>query len=165
MPNDPPRILAINPGSRYIGLAAFRGPELLDWMVKVVTGKTHRSRIASARTIVLDAVDRFGPEVLAIKRLHRSRSSQQLEDLVAEINALARRRRLKFRQYSIDDVKGALCPEARTNKRKLAEKLCRIHPATAHDFQRETQNRNPYHVRMFEAVALGTVCYQQIEKQ
>ena len=40
-----------------------------------------------------------------------------------------------------------------------------MYPALAYDLERETQNRNPYRVRMFEAVALAAVCWQQIENK
>jgi Holliday junction resolvasome RuvABC endonuclease subunit len=163
MPKTPPRILAVNPGSRYIGIAVFRGFELSDWGVKVVSGKTPSGKLASVRAILRDCVERYDPDVLAIKRLHRSRSSRRLNDLVKTIKQLCRRRGIKIYQYSIQDVKGALCPPGRANKRKLAEVLAATYPVLAHELQRERQRRNPYHVRMFEAVALGTACYRQIE--
>ena len=77
MPKKPPRILAVNPGSRYIGIAVFRGPELLDWGVKVVAGKTPSGKLGSVRAILRDCVERYDPDVLVIKRLHRSRSSRR----------------------------------------------------------------------------------------
>jgi hypothetical protein len=33
-----------------------------------------------------------------------------------------------------------------------------------HDFQKEMANRHPYYQRMFEAVALGIVCYRKSTK-
>ena len=163
MPKNPPRILAVNPGSRYISIAVFRGPELLDWAVKVVSGRTPSGKLESVRAILRDCVDRYDPDVLSIKQLHRSRSSRRLNDLVKTIKQLCRRRGLKVYQYSIQDLEGVLCPAGRANKRKLAELLTTTYPALAHELQREKQHRNPYHIRMFEAVALGAACCQQIE--
>ena len=72
MPKEPPRILAVNPGSRYMGIAAFRGPELLDWGVKVVRGKTPQEKLAGVRIILLDLLLSYQPDVLAIKRLQET---------------------------------------------------------------------------------------------
>ena len=163
MPKKPPRILAVNPGSRYIGIAVFRGPELLDWGVKVVGGKTPSGKLGCVRAILRDCVERYDPDVLSIKRLHRSRSSPRLRDLTRKLIALSRRRGIKVYQYSIRDLECALCPAGRANKRKLAEALVTTYPALVHELQREKQHRNPYHIRMFEAVALGAACCQQIE--
>ncbi len=163
MPKEPPRILAVNPGSRYLGIAAFRGPELLDWGVKVITGKTPTEKLKTARQILASLIGQYRPDVLAVKRLHRSRSSPQLNGLVRQIKTLARRRGIRVREYSIQDVKDALCPDTRANKRRLAGVLAAMYPALAYDLERETQNRNPYRVRSFEAVALAAVCWQQIE--
>jgi hypothetical protein len=163
MPKEPPRILAVNPGSRYLGIAAFRGPELLDWGVKVVIGKTPRKKLAAGRKIVIALFDQYCPDVLVLKRLHHSRSSHQLNELVDQIKILSGRRGIKVRQYSIQDVKDALVPDIKTNKRKLAELMAAMYPALVYDHDRESRNRNPYRVRMFEAVALAVVYYQQME--
>ena len=164
MPKEPARILAVNPGSRYIGFAAFRGPELLDWGVRVIRAKTPRGKLKAAGAILIEAVERFRPDTLAIKRLHRSRSSCCLNDLTNGIKQFSRRRKLQVRQYSIGQLKNALCPEVKANKRQLAEHVAATYPVLAHDLQKEKNNRNPYYLRMFEAVALGVVCYQHLEK-
>lgn len=165
MHKEPPRILAINPGTRYIGIAAFRGPELLDWGVKVVAGKMPRKKVEAARVIILDLIEQYLPDALAIKRLHPSRSSRPLDELARMIEALARQRGLTVCQYSIQELQNSLYPDAKPNKRKLAGVLAAMYPALVHDLHRETESRNPYRVRMFEAVALAVVCYQQLENK
>jgi Holliday junction resolvasome RuvABC endonuclease subunit len=165
MPKEPPRILAVNPGSRYVGIAAFRGPELLDWGVKVVTGKTPREKLKAARKIIVALIGQYVPNLLVLKELHPSRSSRQLNRLVREIKSLSKRRGIKMREYSIQDVKDALCPGAKVSKRKLAELLAAMYPALAYDLEQETQHRNPYRIRMFEAVALAVICWQKIENK
>jgi Holliday junction resolvasome RuvABC endonuclease subunit len=164
MPKKPLIILAVNPGTRYLGFSAFRGPELLDWGVKVVSGKTRSRKLGSIQVILHDCLQLYAPDALAIKQLHPSRSSQGLNELVKQIKAFSRRRGLKVYQYSIQDIKDTLCPKMKTNKRKLAETLATMYPILAHDLHCEQENKNPYRIRMFEAVALGAVCYQQLEK-
>jgi hypothetical protein len=156
MPKEPPRILAVNPGWRYLGIAAFRGPELLDWGVRVVIGKTPEEKLRAARNIVAGLIGQYCPDVLVLKRLHPNRSSRQLRELVAQIKNLSKRRGIRLREYSIQKVKGLLLLNTKANKRKLAELLAAMYPALAYDLEREQQSRNPYRVRSFEAVALAT---------
>jgi Holliday junction resolvasome RuvABC endonuclease subunit len=164
MTKELPKILAVNPGSRYVGWAAFRGPDLLDWGVRVISAQTPRGRVRVAGQIVKDAIDRFGPDRLAVKRLHPSRTSPSLDRLADSIRALARRRKLKIHEYSITELEDALCFEAKANKRRLAAAVAGAYPVLSHDLQKETANRHPYRIRAFEGVALGIVCYRQSEK-
>src|SRR5260221_8071341 len=164
MPKEPLRILAINPGSRYLGFAAFRGPELLDWGVRVNTAKTACGNVRVAGHIIKGAMQRFHPDALAVKRLHSSRSSPSLDRLTDSIAKLSRLRKVKVRQYSITELKTALCPDTKGNKRRLAAEVAALFPILIPEFQKEIANRNPYYLRMFEAVALGIVCYRQSEE-
>lgn len=164
MPKEPTTILAVNPGSRYVGFAAFRGPDLLDWGVRVSRATTPRGRVNTVSSILSEAIERFHPDTLAVKALHPSRSSPALDNLTDSITELARRRRIRVCPYSISQLKIALLRETNGNKRRLAERVVALYPVLAHDFQSETSNVNPYHIRMFEAVALGVVCYRHIDE-
>lgn len=164
MQKEPLRILALNPGSRYIGFAAFRGPELLDWGLKAIRAKTRNKKLKATSAIFIDAVERFRPEVLAIKRMHPSRSSPCLDGLIETIEHLCRRRKIRVCRYSLAQVKDALLPKVKGNRRRVAECVATTYAALAHDFQKELANRNPYYLRMFEAVALGVVCRRTVEE-
>ena len=161
MQKESPRILAVNPGSRYIGFAAFRGPDLLDWGVRVNTGKTPRGVARVGVGIVKETVERFQPNTLALKCIHPSRSSPALDRLTDSIRELSHRRKLKLYQYSIKELKKALCSGAKGGTRTLAAQVAATYPVLIRDFDKEMANRHPYYLRMFEAVALGIVCYRQ----
>ncbi len=70
---------------------------------------------------------------------------------------------LRIRSYSIQELEAVLSPEEKINKQTMSELLVSIHPVLSYEFHGERGNRNPYHVRMFEAVALGVVCCYQLE--
>ena len=46
----------------------------------------------------------------------------------------------------------------------LAKIIVRLFPFLSLEFEKEKSNLNPYHIRMFEAVALGLVCLNRTEK-
>lgn len=164
MLKKPLKILAINPGSRYMGIAFFQGPELRDWGIRVVKGKWSREKMKKLRLIVSELIERYGPNALAIKKLHPSRRSVDLKRLVSRIKGLAKRRGLRVYQYSIGDLEAFLSPESRINKREMAEILASEYPVLFHELEREKDNRNPYHIRMFEAVALGSICFHHLDR-
>lgn len=164
MPKKILKILAINPGTRYLGIAVFEGPELLDWRVKVIKGKWSKEKQQKTLAVARLFMDQYEPDVLAIKKLHRSRSSGNLNQLVSRIKQHSKRKGLKIYQYSIKELEAFFFGEAKANKNKLAEVLASKYPFLVHEFNKERSNRNSYHIRVFEAVALGTVCSRQLNK-
>lgn len=158
------KILAINPGSRYIGVAVFESPELKDWRIKIIKGKWSKEKSQKIKILVRSLVEQYQPDVLAIKQLHLSRSSAKLNRLVSQIRQFSKRKGLRIYQYSIKDLKDFFSPEGRISKKQLAGIVASKYPALLHEFIKEKTNKNPYHIRMFEAVALGAVCSCQLDK-
>lgn len=165
MLKEPPRILAVNPGSRYIGYAVFRGPEILDWGVKIVVGKTLSEKQMSVQRTMADLIEQYCPNVLAVKKLHLSRSSSNLNELVRQIENLAGQHQIKLCRYSIQELETMLCPKDKINKRTLASIVANMYPTLLYELQKESRSQNPYRIRMFEAVALAAVCWQKYENK
>lgn len=165
MLKKPLTILGINPGSRYLGIAVFRGPELRDWRVKIIKGKRPKEKMEKIKEIVSSFIELYQADALAIKKLHPSRRSPNLKRLVAKIKEMSKRKGLKVYQYSIGDLEVFFSLEERINKGKLAEIITSKYPFLVHELEKEKSHRNPYHIRMFEAVALASACFQQLDKR
>lgn len=150
-------ILAINPGTRYIGIAVFNGTDLVDWGVKVIEGKWSPEKLVKAGAVVSDLITDYHPNAIVIKRHHPSRTSAQLDELCREIRGIAEKYGIEVRDYSIEEIEAFHSQGIRTNKVQLAELVSVKYPALTRAFHREQQSSNPYNVRMFEAVALGLI--------
>jgi len=85
MIQEPLKILGINPGMRYLGLAVLYGQELLDWRIKVLDGKWSNEKIKKAIKILSDFFYQYEPTVMVIKKLHPSRRSENLLRLTNKI--------------------------------------------------------------------------------
>ena len=155
MTNKLLKILAINPGTRYTGVAVFVGTDR-DWAVKVIKGK-------NITDCVMGDVNQDGINVISIKKLHVSRSSKALKRIADGIERFAASRKIGLREYSIDELKENILSETRGNKRLLMEEVSARYPFQSSDLQKESNHKNAYLVRMFEAVALGTVCFNDID--
>lgn len=164
MYKKPITILGINPGARYLSFALFQGAELRDWGIKVVKGKWSEEKTEKIRRILLRLIEQHRPDVLAIKKLHPARSSPKLNQLVDEIKELSETKSVRVYEYSIKYLKAFLSPGKKINKRKLAEFMAEKYPALFPELMKEQSNTNNYYFRMFEAAALASVCFHQLDK-
>lgn len=167
---DQSLILAVNPGTRYLGLAIFHGNQLIDWRVKIIKGKWSSKKLQKVLSIVDGIIDRYRPDHLAIKHVHPSRSSKNLNALVEGIEKLALRNKHPVHRYSIKQMERFLCGEKRKNKKNLAQAVAAQYPELYSELDTEfpelldpnRKRKNPYHMRMFEAVALGAMCTNEL---
>ena len=149
------KIFGINPGTRYLGIAVLDSSELMDWRIKVFEGKWSKEKMKKAIEIISDFIERYEPGVLAIKRLHPSRRSRSLVLLVTRIKEFSKRKGLKVYQYSIKELEDYFIQGEKLNKKNLAEVIVSENPVLFHELAKEKTHKNPYRIRMFEAVALG----------
>jgi len=163
MQKSPITILGINPGAKYLGIAVFRGPELRDWRVKVTKGKWSALKYRKTIDILSAFIEQYRPDVLAVKRLDPARSSAGLDRLVEKIITLSGKQGIKVYRYEIKELEAYFQAEGRSNKRKMAEIIAAEYPALHGELNLERSNKNPYHLRMFEAVALGAVCFHELD--
>ena len=68
MDKKPLKILGLNPGTRYLGMAVFQGPELRDWGVKTFKGQWSKEKLKKIKEIVSDLISRYDLNTLAIKK-------------------------------------------------------------------------------------------------
>lgn len=117
--------------------------------------------------ILTALLEQYEPDVLSVKRFHPSRSSVGLDRLLQKIITLAEKKRLKVCRYGIKEMEACFAVEGRRNKRKMAEAIVSEYPILHHELQREfdpdpdKRNKNPYYIRMFEAVGLAAVCFHE----
>ena len=154
----PPVILGLSPGTRYTGFGVLQGYELRDWGVKGFRGVWSDAKRTRARQVVGELMRRNAIEIVAMKRPHPSRTSPALTQLVEEMAELSARRGIMLCHYSIEDLLAHFAPGQHINKLQMAERLAAQHPILYPTLEAEKQRRNPYHMRMFEAVAAACLC-------
>jgi Holliday junction resolvasome RuvABC endonuclease subunit len=155
--------MAINPGSKYLGVAFFERSDLQYWGIKAFKGRYSKEKVKKIKMILSDFINRYGPNILAIKKLHPSRASTNLNQVAVKIRELSRRRGLRICQYSLKDLKNFFSLGIKINKKEMAELTVAQYPFLTHSFEKEKRNKNPYFIRMFEAIALGIVCFNQLD--
>ena len=156
--------MGINPGSRYLGFAVCCGAELRDWGVKNIQGGNLKAKLSKIQRIMASFIHQYQPETLAIKNLNLSQSSENLNKIAAEIMSLAESHNLVIYQYRGKALKRFFSPEKKINKKELSELVAGEHPILFHELEEERRHKHPYRIRMFEAVALATACFNELGK-
>jgi hypothetical protein len=157
-------ILGINQGTRYMGLAVISGTALRDWKVKTLKGKWSRAKLKHALRMIGGLLNHYQPSAIAMKRLAPCRSSRSLQTLTANIRKVAKAKRIKTFEFSISDLRRHHSGEEMIrNKKQLAEVLATQYPDLYFELEKEKRNRNPYYMRMFEAVALAAMLSDKID--
>ncbi len=164
MPKKPLKIIGINPGTRYLGISIFQDSDLRDWRIKVFQEKWSEHKIKKIKNTILGLIEDYEPNVLAIKKLHPSRSSKNLKLLTAWIKEACRRKGLRILQFSIKGLEDFFLPNEKLNKKNLTKKISSEYPELIHQINSEKSNKNPYYIRMFESVALASISFNQLDK-
>jgi len=159
--NRPSKIMAINPGWRYLGIVIFDGSGLREWRLKSIPGTDRKAKMEKVSMILSYFLERYAPDILAIKKLHPSRSSPNIRTMASRIEAACRKNRMRVCFYSVKELESVISPGCRINKKELSELLASEYPALARELEREKRSRNPYYLRLFEAVALGHICFRK----
>lgn len=155
MAKESTRILAVNPGGRYVGLAVFCDADLRDWRVRSLGGAVPSERERALGDMVSRIIRTHGTDTLVIKALHPARCSASLRSLARKVKKIAEEKGLRIFELSINELKDKLNPGGKSNKRLLMEEVAAHYPFLYPELEREKKNKNQYLVRMFEAVALG----------
>lgn len=122
-------------------------------------GKWSKKKVDKAIDVISEYIELHGLNTIVLKNLHPCHSSKNLRLLVSRIRYLALRKKIKVYEYSIKELEEFFLTDERHNKKTLAQKLVSDYPALIHELEQEKAHKNPYHLRMFEAVALGAACF------
>jgi RNase H-fold protein (predicted Holliday junction resolvase) len=157
MPRKEINILTVNPGTKYIGLAVFQGPDLTYWGIKAFKGKWSKKKLDKIKSTLLNLIGRYGITRIVLKKVNHSRSSGNLNQLIKAIESLAEKNRLKVSLYRLGDVKKLLGQGAKVNKVDIAGLVVSQYSFLSSVLEKERKNKHPYFTRMFEAIGAGVL--------
>ncbi len=163
MPKQKPpvKILAIDPGTRYWGIAIFEGRKIKISMVKVLTANhSPANRLKEAREVFYSLLEDYSPNVFVLEKpfFFWSKQAHFLDTLVDEIKDMARKKRISFHEYSPRTVRKVVCGNGNASKKDMAKFLTLIYPELVFRFNQGKRYKDLYWGHMFDAVGLG-LCY------
>jgi len=158
------KILAIDPGTREIGVAVLDGQQLVYYGVKNVQGRRNPAEVLRrVQKISSGLIERFRPNCLAIERMFLIQKSASLLVVTAEeVKAAARQHGLPIYEYAPTVVRKLVCGSGRATKQEAAKMMAQQFPELRAYLEQRTKWEALYYANMFDAVALAVCCYQQI---
>jgi crossover junction endodeoxyribonuclease RuvC len=152
------KILAIDPGTREMGVAFLEKGKLIYYGVKIIKKrKSPHETLKEGRKIVLRLIRDFKPKILVVEKAFftNNRNAALLNVLVDEIKAIGRRKKLKVLSYAPSTVKKFICGNGRASKKEIARVIVSKYPELKVYLTQDRAWKEEYHQNMFDAVALG----------
>ena len=152
------KILAIDPGTREIGIAFIDDGKLIYNGVKVVKNRRSPHEILQeGRNIILRLINDFKPQILAVEKTFfaNNRNSSLLNVFFDEIKAIGRRKSLKVICYAPGTVKKFICGNGKASKDEVAKVIVSKYPELKVFLRQDRAWKEKYHQNMFDAISLA----------
>jgi crossover junction endodeoxyribonuclease RuvC len=167
MHTNPIKILAIDPGTKEIGIALLSDGELLYYGVKTIRTRSSPGEILKqAQYIISRLIADYEPQYLAIEKTFMIQKSAALLNIAAdEIKATAKREGLTVFEYAPLAVRKTICKTGKPTKKGVAKVIALLFPELIRYVQRQTKWETLYYANMFDAIAVGLCCHEELMSQ
>lgn len=154
------RILAIDPGTKYMGVALLDNGALIYSGVKVIHNRrSPHEIIKTCREIILHLINDYRPWALVVEKTFfaNNRNSALLNVLFDEIKIIGKRKNLQIICFAPSTVKKAICGNGLASKEDVARVVIAKYPELKVYLTQDRKWKERFHQNMFDAVALGMV--------
>lgn len=161
------RVLAIDPGTRAMGIALLENNDLIYHGVKAISrdGLPHE-KLKEGRKIVLRLIRDFNPHVFVVEKTFfaNNRNSALLNVFADEILTVGKRKGLKVLAFAPSAVRKTVCGNGWAKKDEVARAVVRSYPELKVYIGQDRKWKSRYHANMFDAVALGMLMFERVER-
>src|SRR5713101_2929465 len=129
--NKKVRVLAIDPGTRAMGVALLERGDLVYYGVKTIrSGRSPHEKLKEGRKIVLRLINDFNPQVMVIEKTFfaNNRNSALLNVFADEILIVGKRKGLRVLAFAPSAVKKAVCGNGWAKKDEVAMAVVARYP-------------------------------------
>ena len=161
------RILAIDPGTHYIGVAVLDGTKLVYYGVKTLPKlKSPHDTLTEGRKVMRSLIEDFRPGILAVEKTFfaNNRNSALLNVFADEIVAIGKRKRLRVITMAANVVRKEICGNGWATKREVAQELCHRFPELVPYLSSDRRWKEEFYLNMFDAIALGIAASTRIHR-
>ena len=165
-----PRILAIDPGSKEMGIAFLEGEhDLVYHAVKSFRcERTQKVILREVRQAITRLISMFRPDTLVIERLYyiQQEGSPVLKRVYQELNAIGRKNGLKVIELAPNTIRKTIVDDGRATKLEVARILAHRFPQLQASLIEEKRKKwqQKYWLNMFDAVAAG-LAWQKLKPE
>lgn len=172
---SPKRILAFNPTAKYLGIAAFKGNELVYWQIRKLRekGKRPDALLAKTKRKILELLADHEPEIVVIGHPTelQLKNSPFLKALLKRISEIIKGR--NHLVIPLIEARKFVCRDVKPTKMNTAKIIATHHcPWLYRRYEKELKKelegqwwKRKYHTTLFDAIALGLYCYERISRR
>lgn len=155
------RILAINPGTKELGVAVLAAADLLYYAVKILKVRAPDSGITSeAARIISQLITAYQPQaVVLIRPLVIQTGGERLVAVIREVKRLAQSEGLPVYEYAPKTIRQFVCGSKRPTRGEIARAVAARYPELCQYAKDKSLWEEMYYARMFLAVAAGLAAY------
>jgi hypothetical protein len=158
----PAIVIAVVPGTRSLGIAVFKGLELMYYGIKEASKHrlqhTPHSRAREVVRAVEQVIHKYQPSHFVTLNLTPvQRLSAKLPLIIKELERAARNLRLTLDNYERAEIRKRLCPGGRATRQAAAIHLSVFYPELSRYVIGVSCWQRLYYARMLDAVAAGYV--------
>jgi Holliday junction resolvasome RuvABC endonuclease subunit len=166
----PSIVIAVAPGTRSLGVAVFKGLELIYYAVKEASKHrlkhTPHSRAREAVRAVEQVIHKHQPDHFVTLNPHGFQSlSAKLPIITEEVRRFARHSKLTFHEYQRAEIRQHLCPSGRVTRQAVAAHLSVLYPELSRHVKGVSLWQWLYYARMFDAVAAGYFRASELQRE
>jgi Holliday junction resolvasome RuvABC endonuclease subunit len=160
------RILAIDPGTKIMGVAILEGRELLYYGLKTIRRpKSPQEVLSEAAQIIRNLIACYQPTALAIeKNFLFQKSASLLIVLTEEIKEIAQRAGLNVYEFAVATIRKHICKSEKATKKQTAGCIATLYPELSRHLSSRTRWGDVYYAHLFDAVAVGLAAHMGIPK-
>lgn len=165
MPTLDPTVLGIDPGARQIGVAVFRGDELIFYGLKSIKKKTDADTLRKLRKVLAKMIETYRIEAVAIEKavfIQQQRSF--VKTVYEEAVSYARTQKVFLFEHDPKTIRRTICGIQEPTKRNTALALVQSYPELEQYFTVPKIWQKRYYAQLFDAIAAGLVCTIEFKK-
>ena len=158
MANGNSAILAIDPGTKYMGYAGFIDGELADHGVKAIRQNgALRIMLNHIETVVSRLITEKKPNVIIMEKNNFSqiRQNVRLAIVAQRLRTISRQYRVRFVEFDARTVRKIVCQNGNATKRELARTVCTRYPELKPYLSSDKRWKERYYQNIFDAIGCG----------
>ncbi len=166
MPKSNQTILSVAPSARELGVAVFCGESLLYYGVKTVKATRQSGSLPeNVGKCVSQLLADYEPDYVAFSTPATVQQQTFSILTVAEmIRQTVEENKIEFSEYRMSVVRRRLSPKTKSGKREIAKLLASRFPELERYLYSQNLWQYVYYARIFDAVAIGLVCLEDVNK-
>jgi RNase H-fold protein (predicted Holliday junction resolvase) len=151
-------ILGASVGTRSIGLALVEHGTVLDWQIKSFKQSWSEKKLARIIDSIAQSIDTHTVDLISIKIPCDVKNDSNTSILLRRFETVIQKKQITLHKFTLSELK-SYCKVEVSNVKEMMHSVTDLYPCMYKLYTREMQNRNPYHLKVFEAI-LAAHCAQ-----